>query len=48
MCGNGIERCEVEEEDYRNEIIKMVQNVKQLDILIYIYNISKDIISEDK
>lgn len=40
--------CEVEEEDYRNEIIKMVQNVKQLDILIYIYNISKDIISEDK
>lgn len=38
----------MEEEDYRNEIIKMVQNVKQLDILIYIYNISKDIISEDK
>jgi hypothetical protein len=48
MCGKEIERCEVEEEDYRNEIIKMVQNVKQLDILIYIYNISKDIISEDK
>nr|DAO52735.1 MAG TPA: hypothetical protein [Caudoviricetes sp.] len=38
----------MEEEDYRNEIIKMVKNVKQLDILIYIYNISKDIISEDK
>lgn len=38
----------MEEEDYQNEIIKMVQNVKKLDILIYIYNISKDIILEDK
>lgn len=38
----------MEEVDYRNEIIKMVQNVKKLDILIYIYNISKDIILEDK
>lgn len=34
-------------EQYKKEILEMVNNIKNKDILIYIYNITKDIIKED-
>lgn len=35
-------------EEYRKQIIEMIENVKRKDILLYIFNITKDIIKEDK
>lgn len=37
-----------EKEEYRKQIIEMIENVKRKDILLYIFNITKDIIKEDK
>lgn len=34
-------------EDYRKEIIEMVEKIKRSDIIEYIYIITKDIIRED-
>lgn len=34
-------------EFYREQTIKMLQDVKRPDILIYIYKLTKDIIHED-
>ena len=36
-----------EKEEYRNKIIEMVKSVKRQDILIYIFEITEDIIQED-
>lgn len=35
-------------EFYRKQTIEMVQNIKRLDILIYIYKMTKYIVLEDK
>lgn len=37
-----------EKEEYRKQIIEMIENVKRKDIQLYIFNITKDIIKEDK
>lgn len=37
-----------EKEEYRKQIIEMIENVKRKDILLYIFNITNDIIKEDK
>lgn len=37
-----------EKEECRKQIIEMIENVKRKDILLYIFNITKDIIKEDK
>lgn len=37
----------MEEKEYREKIIEMVNNVKSEDILIYIYKMVSDIIVED-
>lgn len=36
-----------ENENYKNEIIKMVQKIHRCDILIYIYKLVVDIVKED-
>lgn len=37
-----------EKEEYKKRIVEMIENVKRKDILLYIFNITKDIIKEDK
>ena len=37
-----------EKEVYKKQIVEMIENVKRKDILLYIFNITKDIIKEDK
>lgn len=37
-----------EKEEYKKQIVEMIENVKRKDILLYIFNITKDIIKEDK
>lgn len=37
-----------EKEFYREQIVEMVQKIKSTDILLYLYKITEDIISEDK
>ena len=37
-----------EKEECRKQIIEMIENVKRKDILLYIFNITKDIVKEDK
>lgn len=37
-----------EKEEYKKQNVEMIENVKRKDILLYIFNITKDIIKEDK
>lgn len=36
-----------DKEFYRKQIIEMVKNVKRMDILVYIYKMTKYIVAED-